>query len=67
MIGCSADLKLFLRFPIAVSVATFAVLALAYLVVKINPHIIYSSEYAVWAVSTPTSVRLASKILIYCR
>jgi hypothetical protein len=39
------------RFPIAFVVATAAVLALAYLVAKINPHVIYSSEYAVWAVS----------------
>ena len=40
-----------LRFPIAFAAATAAVLALAYLLAKINPNIIYSSEYAVWAVS----------------
>jgi hypothetical protein len=40
-----------IRFPIAFVVATAAVLALAYLVAKINPYVIYSSEYAVWAVS----------------
>jgi hypothetical protein len=39
------------RFPISFIVATAAVLALAYLVAKINPFIIYSSEYAVWTVS----------------
>ncbi|KAK3055701.1 hypothetical protein LTR09_003622 [Extremus antarcticus] len=37
------------RFPLAFVVATAAVLALAYLLTKINPHILYSSEYAVWA------------------
>lgn len=37
------------RFPIAFIVSTAAVLALAYLITKINPHIFYSSEYAVWA------------------
>jgi hypothetical protein len=40
-----------LRFPIAFAAATAAVLALAYLLAKINPNIIYSSEYTVWAVS----------------
>ncbi|KAK5173815.1 uncharacterized protein LTR77_002496 [Saxophila tyrrhenica] len=37
------------RFPLAFVVATAAVLALAYLLTKINPFIIYNSEYAVWA------------------
>ena len=37
------------RFPVAFIVATAAVLALAYLLAKINPYIVYSSEYAVWA------------------
>ena len=40
-----------LRFPIAFIVATAAVSALAYLMVKINPYIIYRSEYIVWTVS----------------
>jgi len=39
----------FFRFPVAFVVATAAVLALAYLVTKINPEIAYSSQYAVWA------------------
>ena len=39
-----------LRFPIAFIVATAATFALAYLIHKINPYVIYSSEYAVWAV-----------------
>lgn len=39
------------RFPIAFIASAAAVLALAYLLTKINPHIVYSSEYAVWAVS----------------
>jgi len=38
----------FFRFPLAFSVATAAVVGLAYLVVKINPYIIYSSPFAVW-------------------
>jgi hypothetical protein len=37
------------RTPIALAVSTTALLALAYLLVKVNPYIIYSSEYAVWA------------------
>ncbi|KAF2486512.1 peptidase M28 [Neohortaea acidophila] len=37
------------RWPIAVAVATAAVLALAFLLTKINPYIMYSSKYAVWA------------------
>ncbi|KAK5125342.1 hypothetical protein LTR85_000451 [Meristemomyces frigidus] len=39
----------FFRFPIAFVVATVAVVALAYLLAKINPMIAYGSEYAVWA------------------
>ena len=38
----------FFRFPIAVTAATAAVLALSYLLTKINPIIIYGSEHAVW-------------------
>lgn len=37
------------RFPLAFAIATAAVLALSYLLAKINAFIIYSSEYAVWA------------------
>lgn len=36
------------RFPIAFIVATAAVLALSFLLAKINAFIVYSSEYAVW-------------------
>ncbi|KAK4548610.1 hypothetical protein LTR36_009520 [Oleoguttula mirabilis] len=39
----------FFRFPIAFIVATAAVVALAYLLAKLNPMIAYGSEYAVWA------------------
>jgi hypothetical protein len=39
----------FFRFPIVFSVASACVVALAFLMTKINPYIIYSSEYAVWA------------------
>lgn len=46
-----------LRFPIAFVVATAAVFALAYLITKINPFIVYSSEHAVWTVSSTLHVR----------
>ena len=39
----------FFRFLLAFVVATVVVLALAYLVTKVNPLILYSSQYAVWA------------------
>jgi hypothetical protein len=39
----------FFRFPIVFSVASACVVALAFLMTKINPYIIYSSEYAVWS------------------
>lgn len=38
----------FFRFPIVFAVATALVVALAYLVERVNPHIVYSSPYAVW-------------------
>jgi hypothetical protein len=38
----------FFRFPIVFSVASACVVALAFLMAKINPYILYSSEYAVW-------------------
>ncbi|KAM0720592.1 hypothetical protein Q7P37_004728 [Cladosporium fusiforme] len=41
-------LRGFFRFPIVFSVATACVVALAFLMTKINPYILYSSEYAVW-------------------
>ncbi|KAI9812182.1 MAG: hypothetical protein M1827_004848 [Pycnora praestabilis] len=39
----------FFRFPIAVVVASAAVVGLAFLVAKVNPFIIYSSPYALWS------------------
>lgn len=41
----------FFRFLLAFVVATAVTILLAYLVTKINPYIVYSSEYAVWAMS----------------
>jgi hypothetical protein len=38
----------FFRFPIIFSIATAVVIGLAYLVVRVNPLIVYSSPYAVW-------------------
>lgn len=38
----------FFRFPFAMVVSTAAVVALALIIVKINPYIIYSSPYAIW-------------------
>jgi hypothetical protein len=38
----------FFRFPIVFVIATAVVVALAYLVVRVNPLIVYSSPYAVW-------------------
>jgi hypothetical protein len=37
-----------LRTPITLIIATAALVALAFLVMKVNPYIIYSSEYSVW-------------------
>ncbi|KAK8153611.1 putative zinc metalloprotease [Phyllosticta citrichinensis] len=39
----------FFRFPVAIVVATAAVVGLTYLVAKINPAVAYSSQYAVWS------------------
>ncbi|KAL1628146.1 hypothetical protein SLS56_005966 [Neofusicoccum ribis] len=39
----------FFRFPIAFIVATAAVVGLAYLITKVNPNIVYSSQYSVWS------------------
>ncbi|KAH7089431.1 putative zinc metalloprotease [Paraphoma chrysanthemicola] len=38
----------FFRFPITFAIATAVVVALAYLVVRVNPYIVYSSPFAVW-------------------
>ncbi|KAJ9620477.1 hypothetical protein H2203_007683 [Taxawa tesnikishii (nom. ined.)] len=39
----------FFRYPLSFVVASGVVVALAYLITKINPYIVYSSEYAVWS------------------
>ncbi|USW47685.1 Putative peptidase M28 [Septoria linicola] len=39
----------FFRFPFAFIVATGVTTLLAYLLAKVNPYIVYSSEWAVWA------------------
>ena len=39
---------LFFRLPIVFVIATGAVVGLAFLVVRFNPLIVYSSPYAVW-------------------
>lgn len=38
----------FFRFPIVFVISSAVVIALAYLVVRVNPFIVYSSPYAVW-------------------
>lgn len=38
----------FFRFPIVFGVSTAITVALAYLFQRVNPHIVYSSPYAVW-------------------
>ncbi|KAH9882708.1 hypothetical protein J1614_000073 [Plenodomus biglobosus] len=38
----------FFRFPVVFAIATSVVVGLAYLVVRVNPYIVYSSPYAVW-------------------
>ncbi|KAF2865646.1 endoplasmic reticulum metallopeptidase 1 [Massariosphaeria phaeospora] len=42
------------RFPVAFVLATAAVIALAYLVVRVNPYIVYSSPFAVWSMMLST-------------
>lgn len=44
----------FSRFPIVIVVATTVVVGLAYLVVRVNPFIIYSSPFAVWSMMLST-------------
>jgi hypothetical protein len=48
----------FFRFPIAFVAATAAVVALAYLIVKVNPFIVHSSPYAVWRYVIPASLEI---------
>ena len=38
----------FFRFPCVFVISTAAVIGLAFLVNKVNPYIVYSSEYSVW-------------------
>jgi hypothetical protein len=38
----------FFRFPLIFAIATAVVIGLAYLVVRVNPFIVYSSPFAVW-------------------
>lgn len=42
----------FFRFPIVFGVASAIVVGLAYLIVRVNPYIVYSSPYAVWRLVT---------------
>lgn len=42
-------LRGFFRFPIVFIVSSACVVALAFLMAKVNPYILYSSEYAVWS------------------
>ncbi|KAH6642411.1 endoplasmic reticulum metallopeptidase 1 [Boeremia exigua] len=51
--------KGFFRLPIVFIIATAAVVALAYLVVRVNPLIIYSSPYAVWSMMISTWISFA--------
>ncbi|ORY15446.1 putative zinc metalloprotease [Clohesyomyces aquaticus] len=39
----------FFRFPIAFVIATAMPIALAYLIARVNPYIVYSSPFAVWS------------------
>ncbi|KAF2139720.1 uncharacterized protein K452DRAFT_232243 [Aplosporella prunicola CBS 121167] len=49
----------FFRVPIAFVVATGAVIGLAFLVAKVNPNIVYSSEYAVWSMMLTAWITIA--------
>ncbi|KAF2664092.1 putative zinc metalloprotease [Microthyrium microscopicum] len=42
-------LRAFFRTPIVSAISTAALVGLSFLLTKINPYIIYSSEYSVWA------------------
>ncbi|KAF2092051.1 putative zinc metalloprotease [Saccharata proteae CBS 121410] len=55
--------KGFFRFPFAFAIATAAVVALAYLVTKVNPNIVYSSQYAVWSMMLTAWLSLAWFVL----
>lgn len=49
----------FFRFPLLFAVPTAITVALAYLVTKVNPYIVHSSEYAVWSMMLSVWVFLA--------
>ncbi|KAH0542868.1 hypothetical protein FGG08_002728 [Glutinoglossum americanum] len=51
------------RFPIAFAIASGAVIGLAFLVTKVNPFIVYSSQYAVWSMTMSAWFVLAWSIL----
>ncbi|KAJ6144779.1 hypothetical protein N7470_008674 [Penicillium chermesinum] len=52
-------LRGFFRFPFLIGVPTAVVIGFAYLLAKINPYIIHSSQYAVWSLMASTWVFLA--------
>ncbi|PSK60159.1 Vacuolar membrane protease [Elsinoe australis] len=52
-------LRGFFRFPITFVISSAAVVALAYLVAKINPYIIYSSPYVVWAMMMAAHISIS--------
>lgn len=49
----------FFRFPFLVGIPTAVAIGLAYLVTKINPYIVHSSPYAVWAMMGSAWIFLA--------
>ncbi|KAF9886919.1 hypothetical protein FE257_010660 [Aspergillus nanangensis] len=49
----------FFRFPFLFVIPTVITVALAYLVTKVNPYIVHSSEYAVWSMMVSAWVFLA--------
>ncbi|KAI9775249.1 MAG: hypothetical protein M1839_001367 [Geoglossum umbratile] len=51
------------RFPIAFVVASAAVIGLAFLIAKVNPLIVYSSQYAVWSMILSAWLVLAWSVL----
>ena len=52
-------LRGFFRFPVIFALPTAGLIGLAYLITKVNPFIIYSSPYAVWAMMLSAWVFLA--------
>ncbi|KAI9703734.1 MAG: hypothetical protein M1836_007504 [Candelina mexicana] len=56
-------LRGFTRYPVAFVLASAAVVGLAFLITKINPDIIYSSQYAVWSMMLTAWLAVAWFIL----